>query len=349
MKQRSNAFDLLCGICIVRMIMLHITQFTGLTNLDWWQETMHWTYFFMSFFFFKAGYFNKTIDGPSRPFLLDKTRRLLVPYFAWGVIGCVVYFSYVLFVFPAENTNAKRVCLEHLWETSSWYGNDPIWFLFSFYMMYVVAHFMSRIPSLSIGGKRYGWLWLSVVFPCISYELYTHQNPLYLNLNNVFYGVFLFWLGRSWHRLTDALPKDAVVALSTLLLVVFIILNVQFDISHNMLHNAWRGNFWALWVATTCVMCGLSGLLTAFRLPRIPVVGFIGEHSMVYFVSHMIVIMFYHFTRSAYAHTLRGNWDDYYILIGFTFVICTLLVPHVERIPLLSGRYEKRKYKLWII
>ena len=38
MKKRNHAFDLLCGICIIRMVSLHIMQQCGKPNEDWWLE-----------------------------------------------------------------------------------------------------------------------------------------------------------------------------------------------------------------------------------------------------------------------------------------------------------------------
>ena len=66
MKQRNHAFDILCGICIIRMVTLHIMAFCGEDKQDWWLEVMRWSFFFMSFFFFKAGYFNKVVDSQGK-------------------------------------------------------------------------------------------------------------------------------------------------------------------------------------------------------------------------------------------------------------------------------------------
>ena len=43
-----------------------------------WTIVMHWTFFFMSFFFFKAGYFNKTVDGNSWEFTKKKFKQLKI-------------------------------------------------------------------------------------------------------------------------------------------------------------------------------------------------------------------------------------------------------------------------------
>ncbi|MGX8683625.1 MAG: acyltransferase family protein, partial [Bacteroidales bacterium] len=107
MKQRNHAFDLLCGICIVRMMMLHITNACGFGNAEWWTPIMQWTYFFMSFFFFKAGYFNKgTSTGSDLDYLRDRSKRLLVPYLMSGIIGAIVYFS---FYYPLTDRYHKFV------------------------------------------------------------------------------------------------------------------------------------------------------------------------------------------------------------------------------------------------
>ena len=39
MKQRSHAFDLLCGICIVRMITQHVVSACGYESTSMWTET----------------------------------------------------------------------------------------------------------------------------------------------------------------------------------------------------------------------------------------------------------------------------------------------------------------------
>ena len=97
MKERNHTFDFLCGICIIRMICLHTITFCGHQNDEWWQEVMGWSFFFMCFFFFKAGYFNKTVSGDTKAYITDKTKRLLIPYVVWGTIGFIIYAIYIPF------------------------------------------------------------------------------------------------------------------------------------------------------------------------------------------------------------------------------------------------------------
>ena len=112
MKKRNHAFDFLCGICIIRMVTLHIMSFCGHADDEWWREVMQWTYFFMSFFFFKAGYFNKTVAGDSKAYLIDKSKHLLVPYLTCGSIGFLIYMAFQPFLIHAAYFQDFRILFE---------------------------------------------------------------------------------------------------------------------------------------------------------------------------------------------------------------------------------------------
>ena len=116
MKTRNHAFDILCGICIIRMVTLHIMAFCGQDKQDWWLEIMRWSFFFMSFFFFKAGYFNKgTSAGTDLEYLRDRSKRLLVPYLSAGSIGAVVYFSFYFPLVDRYNKFVEPLEWNHIW------------------------------------------------------------------------------------------------------------------------------------------------------------------------------------------------------------------------------------------
>lgn len=360
MKQRNHAFDLLCGICIIRMIMLHITNACGFGKLDWWVEVMQWSYYFMSFFFFKAGYFNKTVAGNSKEFCIKKFKQLMVPYFVWGFIGNASYFFFVWFIFDPANALSKQVEIKHIWESSQFYGNIPCWFLFSFFIAYLVAHFIAKIPPLFriplpkttkrpndqipkrpvLNVKIH---WIILAFPFISYWAWSKGNPLWFGLDNVFIGIYLFYLGRLWHIAMERFGRESSIVVSVFMLVVFAFLNFTFRGSYTMVDNIWVGNPVITVISITLALCGLSGILLNVNIPRIPVLCYIGQHSMVFFVAHYPIMMFYKMVRSANVRTLRGHWDDYTILIFMIFTICFLLVPYVEKVPWLSGRFNGKK------
>ncbi len=346
MKQRNHAFDLLCGICIIRMISLHTMSFCGHSDDGWWREVMQWTYYFMSFFFFKAGYFNKSVLGDSRQYCRDKARRLIIPYLTTGIIGGVIYFSFVPFLIQRYHKPIEPLSWSHIWETASFYGNNPTWFLFSFFSAYVSIHFLEkarhrlldRFPS----AVRYWSSAIYFLFPFVGYWLYTLENPLWMSLNNVFMGIFYFELGRFWSRKLAVWSKHRTLWTSSLLVLAFIVSNIIFhDASYTMSSNTFSGNPIVTVLNITAVLCGLSGVLIALDLPRVPGINFVGEHSMVFFVSHYPILYYVKYMHLSFGRSIYGRYDEALILLPAIFLICTLLVPFVERTPWLSGRWPK--------
>jgi len=333
MKSRNHAFDFLCGLCILRMIMLHVISCCGYRNEFWFTKVMAWSFFFMSFFFFKAGYFNKGVSGATLPYLKDRFKRLLTPYFIWGGIGSIIYFSFLL-LFPDNFERfINALSWHHLYAESHFWGNPPTWFLFSFCMAYVVAHFLDKIKNLK---------WIVLLFPFISYLLFRLKNPLWMGLDNLFMGVFFFYLGRLWRWLQSRVPKKWLIVVSILLIAEFVVGNKLWHGEYDMSLNKFVQNPWGAGINTVCALVGISGLLLALPMKRIPAINFIGEHSMVFFVLHYPLLFLYRFLHISFGSDTWKHWEDFIILMLIIFAVCTWFVPTIEQNPLLSGRFPKK-------
>jgi fucose 4-O-acetylase-like acetyltransferase len=343
MKERNHTFDFLCGICIIRMILLHIITFCGHKDDDWWTEVMAWSFFFMCFFFFKAGYFNKTVSGDTGAYIKDKAKRLLIPYVSWGLIGWVVYAFYLPFEIKRYHHPIEPMEWSHLWKTSAVWGNEPMWFLFSFFASYVLVHFIKKIHIV----KPISVFQTVVVLACplLSYWMWKLDNPLPMSLSNVFMGVFFFNMGRTWRWLIERMGRNFTLVVSSVLIAAFIVLNIVWHGEYIMHSNRFNGNELAAFVNTIIILLGLSGFLLKWPLPRVPGINYIGQHSMVFFVAHYPILQFYRFTHIVFGHSIYGHWDDIIVLLFFVFAICTWLVPYVEKVPWLSGRFLERKVK----
>ena len=335
MKQRNHAFDILCGICIIRMVTLHIMAFCGQDKQEWWLEVMRWSFFFMSFFFFKAGYFNKgTSKGTDLDYLKDRSKRLLVPYLMSGIIGAAVYYS---FYFPLVDRYKKFVePLEwsHIWMKSGFYGNSPIWFLFSFFTVYMMVRYIDKVKYLC---------WLTIAFPALSYWAYKTGNNVPMSLGNVFIACYFFYLGRLWRWVMQRFSNQQVMAASWLMVAAFVVLGIMLPGTYNMSQNLFTGNALMAVINATLILCGLAGVLLTLQVPRIPLLCFIGEHSMVFFISHYPMLYFYKFTHLSFGRSIYGKVDDVLILIPVIFCLCAWLVPYIERVPWLSGRWPEKQ------
>lgn len=337
MKRRNHTFDFLCGLCIIRMVMLHAFQFTGFNLEYWWKEVMGWSFYLMCFFFFKAGYFNRSVGGPTLPYIKDRTRRLLVPYITCGMIGVALFWFFMPLLDSKFSTNPIKFLWVHIWRVSDFYGNAPMWFLLSFYVTYIFVHFIEKNKYLRL---------TTISFPLIGYVLYTWGNPLWLNLNNVFMGVFFFYLGHYWHLLVARLGRRRMLILSAALVAMFAIGNTLWHGVYTMHSNDFTGNPWGAVFNTVLIVCGLSGLLISLQMPRIPFVNFIGEHSMVYFVLHFPILFFVKNLNLYYGHSMVGRINDVILSMILVFGICSWLVPYFERVPWLSGRWKKKQAKV---
>lgn len=340
MKQRNHTFDFLCGICIIRMITLHTISFCGHKNDDWWTAVMSWSFFFMCFFFFKAGYFNKTVSGNSKEYIKDKAKRLLVPYLSWGTIGFLIYVFFIPFEIQRYHHPIEPMEWSHLWTTSSFWGNEPVWFLFSFFSAYVLVHYMKKIhvfKPISVIQTI-----LLITFPFVSYWLFTLDNPLPMRLSNVFMGAFFFYLGRGWHWCLERLNRTQALSICSVLIVAFIFSNIFWHGEYIMSTNKFTGNPWGAFFNTIIILAGLSGFFIKLPLPRVPIINFIGEHSMVFFVAHYPISQIYRFVHICFGRSIYGRWDDFILMLMIIFCICSWLVPYVESVPWLSGRWKKK-------
>ena len=109
--------------------------------------------------------------------------------------------------------------------------------------------------------------------------------------------------------------------------------------------NKFVQNPWGAGINTLCALVGISGLLLALPLRRIPMVGFIGEHSMVFFVAHYPLLYLYAFTHLAFRHSVAHHQEDVILMMLFILITCTWLTPYVEKVPFSSGRQKVKSEK----
>ncbi|MBO7569147.1 MAG: hypothetical protein J6T11_02175, partial [Bacteroidaceae bacterium] len=144
-----------------------------------------------------------------------------------------------------------------------------------------------------------------------------------------------------WRWLQTRVSKPYLIGLSLLLIALFIYGNTHWHGLYDMSLNKFVMRPWGASINTICALVGISGLLLALPMRRIPVLGYIGEHSMLFFIAHYPLIFFYAFTHMVFRHTVAYHWEDVILMMLFILITCTWLVPYVEKVPWLSGRYKK--------
>ena len=164
---------------------------------------------------------------------------------------------------------------------------------------------------------------------------------MWMSVNNVFMGIFFFYLGMLWKQVMNRVPHSIILWASVCMLALFVVLNITCHGEYTMSTNTFSGSFAPTMLNMVLAICGLVGLFSCINLPRIPVVCYIGEHSMVYFISHYPMLYYYKFAHLCYGRSIWNKPDDVLILLPVIFCLCTWMVPIIERIPWLSGRWPK--------
>ena len=152
-------------------------------------------------------------------------------------------------------------------------------------------------------------------------------------------GIYFFYLGHLWHWMMDRMGDKRMLVISVVLVVLAIVGNVLLPGQYTMSSNTFEGNAAMAIVNSTLALCGLSGILLSTHVVRVPWICYIGEHSMVYFLLHYPMLYVYKFTHLSFGRSIYGHADDTILLIPIIFSICSWLVPYVESLPWLSGRW----------
>ena len=316
MTERNHAFDLLCGLCMLYFIVSYVTDMCGMHDAAWAVELRRWTYFAVGIFFFKAGYLAHHAEAPLGPFLRERARRMLVPYIVWGVVGSVIYFGFLQF-FP-EVTHVQRDALrtEHVWTTSRWYGNPPLWFLTSLFVTLALAHPMRRLRRLSA---------VAALLPLVSWWLAEEKNPLWMSLNNVFVGIYLYFLGRWWKSLELRLKPRTFTALSAVLLATALLSITFWHGEYAMGDNLWIGNPLAAMLNESLAICGIVGLLSQIVTRPVPALGYVGRHSLTFLVLPYPMIHYYNFVHMTGKRTMINHWNDFIVVTVVVVCLCAWL------------------------
>ena len=316
MKSRNHTFDLLCGLCMLGFIVAVAADHCKMHNAAWAVEIRWWTYLAVGLFFFKAGYFSPKADEPLMPQLRRKARRLLVPYVIWSVVGMGLYFGFLHFFPEALHTYREAVNWTQAWQTGQWYGNPALWVLPCLFVSSVIGMGMLRLHGASIAA---------VLLPFISWWLSRQGNPLWLGLNNVFVGIYLYVLGHWWAWLERRMEPTRFMFLSAVLSVAALTANILLHGEYSMADNQWTGCVPAAIANASLALCGLTGAFQSILTHPVPWLGFVGRRSMAFLVLPYPMVTYYNFVHLIGKRTMTGHWNDFITAAVLTACLCAWL------------------------
>lgn len=149
-KARDLSLDIVAGVLIIWMMLTHAAAGAEYEP-TWFKWADRILYFFMPWFFFKAGMFFKA--KPRREFYRSNFKRLIVPFLVFSLIG---YLCWLPGMIGNSELSMKYKLLApfiQLWKEGSVTGNIPLWFLLSLFIVKALANeAMLRHVSFWITG-----------------------------------------------------------------------------------------------------------------------------------------------------------------------------------------------------
>lgn len=275
-KERFAYLDSLSGIFIIFMVFHHC--YFLIPNGQYIYDLLFpFCYYFMPWFFFKSGMvFNPKRDTSIFTLLIHKVKRLLVPYFFYGVIGLFVY-CLSLYLQNNLHRNIFGFIVDRLIYTGAMPGNEPLWFLLSLFIVCSIYYCLCRMVN------RSHLLFLVILFGCFAFFL--DYLEIYSIIGNVCIGSFFFGLGYLYGKKIE-IP----FVLLCFLCLVYAALWLLAPSVVSVFQNKTINGYYLVWLLSSLVGIILSLNIAIHFLSNSSFLSFVGRISMTILVLHVPII-----------------------------------------------------------
>ena len=140
MKSRDNTIDSVAGVMIIYMVFTHVCQHFGLAQSTLYLLLERGLYFFMPWFFFKAGMFFSLKDD--KEVIRASAFRLLKPFVIYSLLGYVVYV--IVCAIKGNLALSALFPIKQLVLEGSITGNLPLWFLLTLFICRILLNLVGK-------------------------------------------------------------------------------------------------------------------------------------------------------------------------------------------------------------
>lgn len=197
-KTRFEFLDVISGILILHMMLVHVTDFGGVYAKGFFYDYVAQLLFcFMPWFYFKAGCFINR-NGDFKAGLFRDFKRLIVPFMIFTAIGEAFHLASKIPQGGGAVLEAAKGALETLLMHGSAPGNRALWFLLSLFWVRTLYRILPQkfeLPAFIISVFASATLsHLNIVLP--------------LTFSTMFSGFAFLMLGARSKRLVTAQPNE---------------------------------------------------------------------------------------------------------------------------------------------
>lgn len=272
--KRNESVDSVAGIMILYMVFTHVCQHYHWEHTTTYLVMEHFLYFFMPWFYFKAGMFFKV--GNNKDVIEKSAKRLIKPFLIYSLVGhvCYCFLSYM----KGNLSLSVLVPYRYLLLTGSIPGNLPLWFLLSLFGCRVIFNFaMSRkIPAVLVAST-------SLVVVCLLHAI-GFNHPYYVA--NVITGLLFMSLGYIITKHNAITPPILAVC------IIIYIASLFYPSFVGMRSNHLYYGVYLLWI-----LYSLAGIIVVNKIVNkaeqlFSCIKPIGQYSMQIYCIHWIPLMF---------------------------------------------------------
>lgn len=286
MGRRIWYLDLISGLFILQIVLMHILQWSGLwgmgTFFDYWDKAF---FFFMPWFYFKAGLFlnrKRTL----KEWIKCDFFRLLLPYAVFSVIGSLIWMEFDIWEGEKPLWKIPLSPLAGVVVNGAPGGNMPLWFLFSL--------FWSRLLFRIVPER--GEIYAFVVAVAAGAVLSEYRLQLPFSFSTAFPGLAFLLLGK-WSRNYVVGDKKVAGGGIYLLLAAYVACVCFFSPFAGMRLNQFvmgslsEGLSYLMIVLLSWIGClTISFVIRLFPF-RIWLLEYLGKDSMLFYVVHWIPLL----------------------------------------------------------
>ncbi len=277
-KERFNHFDIISGVFIIQIIVMHILQFAGKYHNTIFSWVMHISFFFMPWFYFKSGYFHDDKVKLNIATLKKKSTKLLIPFAVCLFLGFLASFPFEYFI---SKRPLWRVLLSPLYSVlrfgSGGIGNSPLWFLLSLYFTYFIFSLITQFKIKHI----------SILLPIVGFIMYVNKITLPLGLSNVFLSIFFYYSGNMYK--IHIANNRYLTFIITFAAVFFLTSQILFFSNIDFRTNSLLCGYYYIYIISA--FSGILIIITiAKRFQYNKVINHIGKNSLVYFTLHWPIL-----------------------------------------------------------
>lgn len=271
--ERNKSIDSAAGLMILYMVFTHVCQHYDFNHSKVYVILEHIFFFFMPWFFFKAGMFFR--PGDNKEFMLKSAERLLKPFVIYSVIGHLIYC--LIAYFNNDMHLSTYIPVRSLLLMGSIPGNLPLWFLLTLFLCRILLNTLVnlRVSEIVIA--------ISALSIAMILQLANFDEPYYFA--NCMTGLFFMCMGYMMTKKMSFTPPIWVLC------IIVYTVSFFFPSFVGMRSNHLYYGSYILWI-----FYSLSGIVILNQICNNKYIGrlhlnVIGKYSMEIYCIHWILLM----------------------------------------------------------